>query len=282
MKEIENFKFALEAEGLNKNTIAAYLSRVNLFCQANVGAEVTQQSMAEYMQSISQLTNQTKNQTYYALKRLAKHLEIPFELVNDYRDFGYVNRKMPSDADLMTIWKVVQKEEGIIRLRNKAIISVLLYTGVRIDEARCLEMKDLDFEKKTLFVSTSKNKGARYLPLNSQVFEDLQAYIAERSRLPVDTDKVFITCGTNRRNTEMVYGAFRQLIKRVLRSANLEHLSPYCFRHAFATNLNKLGLAPEIISELMGHKAKDTALSFYIVPSPLTREEALEKLVKSA
>ncbi len=273
------FKSYLSKKGISENSVMAYLSRAKNYISFLSGGEVSQNSIQSYLESIDHLSRQTKYQTYFALKNVAEFAGIEFNLKNAYNGTEFVNRKMPSTKEVKHIFRVINAYSGIQRIRAKAIVSVLLFTGLRIDEARCINISDINFDDHTIFIRNGKGGKQRTVLMNSATAKAIKEYVAARN---VDHEKLFLSHGKNHKNELINYGTFRQIIKSILSDAGIGHMNPYSFRHAFATNLNKLGLAPEVIGDLMGHSSQGSLLPYYIVPSQISALEAVEKLCEMA
>jgi integrase/recombinase XerD len=280
--DLHEFEAWLAESGKSKNTIIAYLSRVKIFlttvpCEP---MEIDAEWVEAYLQAHSHLKAQTLGQTIEAVRAYARYLGLEVEIPNPYRgQVEYNGRVMPSKVDMRKIWRAANELEPFYRQREKAIIAVLYYAGVRIDEARCINVEDLDFVNHELHITNGKGGKARSVYMNRPLMLALLEYLDQRRQIKTDTARLFVSYGRNHRCNELVYGSFRSVIRGLVIDAGLPHLNPYCFRHAFATNLLKQGLAPEAIAELMGHASSVRGpLAFYIVPASLSAAEALEAL----
>lgn len=281
-KGIVDYENWLRNTGVAKSTVTTYLSRVNLFLLAIGKTELSTEVVKEYLLTIDHLKSQTKHLSLVAIKSYAKYCGVDIDIQSTHRA-EYLNRKMPTNTEMRKMWRILSQRQDFFRQRDRAIISVLYHAGIRIDEARCLNLSDLDLSNRKMLVRDLKGKKERWVPLNTLLLNDLIEYIVVRQGLPTTTARLFVTNGKGHRYDEIVYGSFRQIIKSVLKQAGVGHLCPYSFRHAFATNLYRLGLAPELIGDLLGHSSKSYGcLPFYIVPAELTAEQALEEIAKLA
>lgn len=71
-----------------------------------------------------------------------------------------------------------------LQKRNMAIITTLLFGGLRKSELLNLKVYDIDLERSEMKInaSTSKSKQHKTLPLNSLVRRKLEDYLAERKK----------------------------------------------------------------------------------------------------
>jgi site-specific recombinase XerD len=136
--------------------------------------------------------------------------------------------------------------------RDRAIISVLLFCGLRRGELLGLQVTDLDMERMTLTVraAASKSKYARKLPLNAQTYLHLEDYLHERNRQRrYTTPSLFVAINQDQGLTS---GGLKSWVQR-LRDLSRVKFHLHQFRHTFASNLAAKGMNAIQIQKLMGH-----------------------------
>lgn len=134
-------------------------------------------------------------------------------------------------------------------VRNRAMILLLLRTGIRIGELLCITMRDLDIrERKIMIYEGEKNRLGRVVYFGDDAHDALVAWIEER-----DPRKVFLFYARGRQT--MAYGGTQAMFAKYLRRANLEHkgYSLHCLRHTCATDLLNAGMRLECLQQLLGH-----------------------------
>jgi integrase/recombinase XerD len=90
----------------------------------------------------------------------------------------------------------IKKERKHYQL--KLIFALYYGCGLRLSEGLELQIKDIDFERKTVFVQQGKNYKDRYVPMSAGVYRDLQDYIYNfRSHLKLPHNRLFIYDKTN-------------------------------------------------------------------------------------
>lgn len=129
--------------------------------------------------------------------------------------------------------------------RDRAIITMFLYAGLRCNELRMLDMADIDFAAMTILVRHAKRKKQRLLPLRSETAVALEAYRGTEASGPVFLSR-FNKRISNRR--------LRSLVKELGQSAGLtKDLHPHVLRHTFGTMLMEAEVNLEMIRDLLGH-----------------------------
>lgn len=155
--------------------------------------------------------------------------------------------------------------------RNVAIITLFLYSGLRIAELSALDRADIDYEDGTILVRRGKGGGARMLPLHPIAAEALQKYLAVRQ----DTEEALFLSRLGRRAS---IRTLRDVVYSVAKTAGIsKRISPHKLRHSFATLLLESGADLRVIQELLGHASIATT-QIYTHVGQEQKRRALELL----
>lgn len=135
------------------------------------------------------------------------------------------------------------------------LVFVLCYAcGLRKSEAFKLQISDIDFNKKTLFVNQGKYYKDRIIPLSTNVCKALQDYIYNfRNLQRVKHNRLFIDkIGIVERNLKE--------LQRITENPQIngKKLAFHALRHSIATHLLQNGMSIENISLFLGHNSLDT------------------------
>lgn len=135
------------------------------------------------------------------------------------------------------------------------LVFVLHYAcGLRKTEGFNLEIKDIDFEKKTLFVRQGKGYKDRIIPINKNVCNALESYIYNfRKFYKTNHKRLFVDqmCIICRNLKELQRIAEEPSIKS-------KRLSLHSLRHSIATHLLQNGMSVENIGRFLGHSTLDS------------------------
>jgi len=138
--------------------------------------------------------------------------------------------------------------QGILSLRNKAILEFLYSTGARVSEIVSLKRKDVDLIGGVVKVK-GKGRKERLLLLGEQAIISLKAYLDKRTD---NSPALFI----NRRGQALSDRGLRGVVyKHIGGAASFLKVSPHVFRHSFATHLLNRGADLRSIQELLGHSS---------------------------
>jgi len=158
-------------------------------------------------------------------------------------------------------------------VRDKLILSLLYYTGIRKSELLNLNWTDINLSKNTLIVRNGKGGKDRLIPLHKKVTELLDRYLDER--LPLKTDALII----GEQGRRLCSKSFVYLLKIYLGLSGLKKkgYSAHTFRHSFATHLIEAGVDIFKVQKLLGHESLDTT-KIYINFNSSQMAKAVDRL----
>ena len=159
-------------------------------------------------------------------------------------------------------------------LRDLAIITMLLHTGIRVGELCNLRVSDISLSRNSNMITIREGKGTkrRTVPLNSTVIGVLRDYLKSLE----GNGQTVVVAGPNpKKQRFLFYGqkrmpltdrGVRYIIKKYAYIAKIEHLSPHVFRHTCAKNLIDAGQSIDRVSRILGHSNINTT-SVYTMPT---------------
>ena len=159
-------------------------------------------------------------------------------------------------------------------LRDLAIITMLLHTGVRVSELCNLRVSDIIISTNSNMVTVREGKGTkrRSIPLNSTAIGVLKDYLKSFDN---SSEVALIASSNPERDRFLFYGqkrmpltdrGVRYVIKKYAYNAKIEHLSPHVFRHTCAKNLIDAGQSIDRVAKILGHSNVNTT-SVYTIPT---------------
>lgn len=151
--------------------------------------------------------------------------------------------------------------------RDRALILLLLHTGMRIGELLRVKVADIILpERKILLYLGEKNNEGRVVYYSSEAEKALQAWLKIR-----DPDQEYLFYGGSKK--QLCYVRAWMIMREYLERTGLEHkgYTLHSLRHTFATNLLNAGLRLEVLQQLLGHRSIDVTLR-YARMSNTTRE----------
>jgi integrase/recombinase XerD len=138
---------------------------------------------------------------------------------------------------------------AIKETRDRALVLVMLRTGMRIGEVLGLKMRDLDVrERKIHIYEGEKNCLGRVVYLSDDALMALRLWLKKR-----DKAKEYLFYGWG---NKLCYTAARNIFTHYLRETGLQHkgYTMHSLRHTFASELLNAGMRLECLQLLLGHQ----------------------------
>jgi integrase/recombinase XerD len=144
----------------------------------------------------------------------------------------------------------IRKFLGAIKeIRDRALVLVLLRTGMRIGELLALKMIDIDIhERKIHIYEGEKNCLGRVVYLSDDALMAIKLWLSRR-----DPTKEYLFYGLG---SKLCYTAARNIFTRYLEETGLQHkgYTLHSLRHTFASELLNAGMRLECLQLLLGHR----------------------------
>ncbi|MDA3971352.1 MAG: tyrosine-type recombinase/integrase [Desulfobulbaceae bacterium] len=152
-------------------------------------------------------------------------------------------------------------------IRDRALILLLLRTGMRIGELLNVKISDIILsEQKILIYLGEKNYQGRVVYFGDDADQALRQWLQIRKK-----DKEFLFYSPCRES--LGYVAAWSVMRKHLEAAEIAHkgYSLHCLRHTFATDMLNAGLRLEVLQQLLGHRSIEITRR-YARMSDITRE----------
>jgi len=179
----------------------------------------------------------------------AAHLEMP-----------RAEHRLPKDTLSETEVSAVLNIPNItdpLGIRDRAMLELLYSTALRRTELARLELRDLNSDRKTLFVRKGKGSKDRIVPVGVRALEWVSRYLeGTRPLLQIDmAEQALFLTGYGRGFSPNSLG---NLVTNAVRKALGKRGSCHLFRHACATHMFERGADTRIIQQLLGHSKLET------------------------
>ena len=163
-------------------------------------------------------------------------------------------------------------------VRDTAILTLFLGTGIRISELVGIDLKDIDFEQNQ-FVVTRKGGNQDRLAFGPEVREALIAYLDERQEvtpLPGHENALFLSLQKKR----ITARAVENLVKKYAKvSTPLKKITPHKLRSTYGTILYQESGDIYLVADVLGHKDVNTTRKHYAAISE-DRKRTAAKYIK--
>jgi len=145
-------------------------------------------------------------------------------------------------------------------LKHKLVIGMLYSCGLRNYELCELEIKDVDFDRNTVFIKKKKGNRDRYVPLSPILKRGLRKYF--RTEHP---QKWVFNSQITKNGEALAYTTrgVQWAVKEARSKTGIQKkVTAHVFRHTYATHLLEDGMDIMSVKELLGHACIETTLVY--------------------
>jgi len=141
-----------------------------------------------------------------------------------------------------------------LTLRDKAIVTIAFYTGLRSCDIAALKFDNINWEHNIIHLIQNKTGAPLTLPLRPAVGNAIFDYV-EKERPDFDNETIFLTRDkkTRKLSTTSMYNATTAVLTKAGVRAEGGKRGLHLFRHSFAVALLQNGIQTPVISEVLGH-----------------------------
>jgi integrase/recombinase XerD len=175
-------------------------------------------------------------------------------------------RALPRDIESDDEQKILSVVDNV---RNRAMILLLLRTGMRIGELLRTEMSDVNLEAQMIRINESEKTGSgRVVYFGNDAAEALYHWLMKRDFWK---NRLFYGCG----RSSISYTAAWRIFHKYLDKSGMSHkgYTLHCLRHTYATGLLNAGMPIECLRDLLGHKNLKQTLRYAHLSDKTRRKE---------
>ncbi len=258
LDEAQNkYKSFLEDDGKANATIIAYTKDVEQLSdyaqdQGKTAVdEVNYEDIKQFKELLKKrrYTNKSISRKINSIKSFFRYLENQ-DIVNSNPanevSHPKIEHKPPRYLSKMEYRALRDACRGDARIR--AIVEILLQTGMRISELANLQMEDADMERDVIFIKALKSREGRKVPLNKAAKGALMDYLKVRPKAREKTIFLTKTC------RPFLVRNIRSAIDRYFKLAGIKDATVNDLRNTFIVEQLKAGTPLVYVSQLVGHK----------------------------
>lgn len=237
-KAFENFIRSRQLKGLSSTTLDSYrlltARFIEYICLDTEMENITQEHIEQFIESlfgrslsIASISSYIRN-TRIFLKWYERKHDVQYsaaEISIPRTPKKLVRLYTPEEIEI--IFKAVNTCSPWLDARNRAMIALMLDSGIRRGEVCTLEIKNVNFDTGRMKVCGKGNK-ERFVPLGHFSMLALKKYLRMR---PYDSEKVFVSY----HGEELTCNAVRLMTSDLQKQLPFE-FSSHKLRHNFATN----------------------------------------------
>lgn len=156
--------------------------------------------------------------------------------------------------------------------RDRYMVHMLLFTGIRNEEIRDLTIHDMDVNGK--FLVTGKFDKSRMSAIPDKLISMHQKYsLWYRNEVPYNSDYLFVSINGNHLDKNVP----NRIIKNVSKRVGINNWTCHSTRHATITLLLESNVSIEEVATIAGHTSVNTTLKNYYNPNSDNIKENINK-----
>ena len=282
--KIFNIEHVNLLEKIDIENYLLYLENYNVNYKTRTGKDVTLSIQNDKQGKMRKLSSLRSLFDYlYSSELIDKDISqlIKMPKLNDK-----IKSKLSVD-EVVLLLETIEKGQGLTKkertyhestkIRDIAIATTLLGTGIRVSELVNLNINDISF-KESHFKVTRKGQNEEIIFCNDEVINALRNYYNERINIKgvdVENQQAFLLSTQKKRIDEK---SVRNLIKKYSKKCGIvKNITPHSLRRTFGTNIyNEVGDV-YLVAELLGHKSVETTKKHYAELNVERKRRALKQ-----
>lgn len=282
-KRFKNYKsvkeFTLDdMESVTSNDIEYFLSYLSHYSYCGSEHSCSDRAKARKLSSVRALFKYLFNKNYIGVDNTAKVATPKLHekpIIRLDTDEVYDILDAAESGTGLTEHQLAYHEKT--KVRDSAILTLFLGTGIRISELVGLNNEDINF-KDNSFIVTRKGGGKSILYFDDAVAGELLRYMEYKSKNGEElsgTSPLFLS----NRNSRLTVRAVENLVQKYARIVSpLKKISPHKLRSTYGTNLYKATGDIYIVADVLGHKDVNTTRKHYAAISDEHRKSVVGKV----
>lgn len=288
-KAIEEFLIDQELKGNTHNTICTYKTILGFFSSYLGGStllnDITLMDIKKYQLFLSDKNRNFNIETTLKQKLTKTTVQTYIRHIRAFMNWlyeeGYITDsigkkiKLPkspkktieilSEEEIQTLYKSIN-DRTEFGLRNKCVISLMLDSGLRRNEAITLDISSIHFTQNVIKVF-GKGEKERIVPMGQYTKKLLFKYLNGYRPMPeYPTDRVFLS----QDKTPITEDVIKMLFYRLKRKTGIQRLKPHLLRHTFATRYLMNGGDAFSLQMILGHTSLEMTRKYSHIASSYT------------
>ena len=162
--------------------------------------------------------------------------------------------------EVIAIKQVLNDENSAFTLRNKAITTLAINTGLRMCDIAGMTKDSIDWDKDLITINQQKTGALLELPLSAVTGNAIHDYLEQERP---DTESEYIFVSEDAPHKRLKSGSLGNVSDKVMKESCIRQTSGdrrgfHIFRHRLATELLGNGVARPVISRILGQEDPDS------------------------
>lgn len=262
------FRTKLLADGKSPHTVSSYCRDADAFLKFVAGETISQQLVDQYLSTVVPFkdgcheerdpssVNKIKSSLRIFFKWAKAEGILPLDLSERIR-IKNIRRKEPeflTSSEQRKLLQTLRSTKGSKAQRDLCFISLMLFTGIRVNSLVGLLIDGVNLDEKKLTIRT-KGGSTQKIFLNGKIRIILKNFLKQRAKSSSHSNALFLSNRNTRITSRQV--AFR--VKHWVDKAGIsKNISPHSLRHTFATELLRKTSNLRLVQKALGHEYLET------------------------
>lgn len=275
------FFVAKKIEGLSDATIKDYRIKMDaFFSEVKIPIEnITPQTIQVYLFKKGTTANENGEMPKAQTIRQIKSVLSAF--FSWCKSNGYIDKNPCESIGRIKCQKKeidVLTKEQIEKLRNasetftdrteqaraKAMVEILISTGMRVSEAINVRICDIDFNTNVyglvpVKVVAGKGNKDRTVFLTTKAVSAITEYMKVRN-----SDSEYLFVRTTNGNGQITVRTAQNIVSTLGKAIGVDSCHPHMLRHSVATEMASEGIPINLVQKMLGHSSSATTTEYYI------------------
>lgn len=275
--EIHDFPFSILTE-LKSFDIEEYLEYIKLYTKNGITYTNDERAIKRKLSALRSMYN------YYHKNRLID--ENPVLQVNMPKLHSKAIVRLEAN-EVAEFLDTVESGDGMtkkqkehhekLKVRDLALLTLLLGTGIRISECVGLDVNDVDFDNTRIKI-VRKGGYEAYVYFGDEVFDALNEYMIERNNITAvegSENALFLS----NRNSRITVRSVEILVKKYAQIVTpMKKITPHKLRSTYGTNLYQETGDIYLVADVLGHHDVNTTKKHYAAIEENRRMSARNKV----
>jgi site-specific recombinase XerD len=165
--------------------------------------------------------------------------------------------RAPTANEVGRLLEATGFDDDPVKIRDHAVLSLLIYYGLRRGEVERLTLDDVDWAVEKIHITRPKLRRSQYYPLAIPVGDAILRYL-QQARPRCSHRALFLTIKAPFRPLSGASISAMVRVRLTQQGVNLDRLGAHCLRHACASRLLHAGFTLKQIADHLGHRSINT------------------------
>lgn len=293
----------IKANATKRNTIKNYKQRYNQNIKKHIGNMIITKVKPLHLQHIiNAMTNEGYAPSTIEQTRLLMANFFNSAVDNDIIHKSPLKRtvslppKQKKERRVLTLSEQETFLKGAQSYDNFLVFVFALLTGMRAGEIIGLQFKDVDFNRRCIYVnqtceydyrqkefvcgSPKSESGQRCIPMTDVVFNILNKQREKKATRKIVNLKYADFVFLSKKGVPLKNSSLDEQLAKIARELKIEKFSMHTFRHTFATRCIEADVNPKTLQTILGHSDISLTLNLYTHTTQEQKVKEMQKLEK--